>query len=226
MMGEIMKKYISFLMIFALTIIIERPLLSVKQSQNLSNKVIVVDPGHGGYDNGASFKGYDEDDLNLQISFALKEYLETQGAIVYLTRTDDQDMTRRNYLYSKDDDMYLRRQTIDYYQPDLFVSIHLNSAHSSAYGSQVFYYNNSNNGRILASCIHDALKKVTNTPLNISESDFYILKNTSSLGVLVECGFLSNANERGQLVSRQYQKKIAQSICEGIKTYICEKNPI
>ena len=59
---------------------------------------------------------------------------------MYLTRSDDQDMTRRDYNYSKQDDMYLRALKIDEYKPDLFLSIHLNSASSSAWGSQVFYY--------------------------------------------------------------------------------------
>src|SRR5699024_3436184 len=160
-----------------------------------------------------------EDELNLKISFALKEELESRGATVYITRTDDQDMTRRNYNYSKQDDMYLRALKIDEYHPDLFLSIHLNSSNSSAWGSQVFYYKKSEDGKRLADSIHNQMKTLTGTRKNISSSSFYILRATQSLGVLIECGFLSNANERGQLKSRSYHKKLAIVISDGIQDY-------
>ena len=137
-----MKKMMSFIILFALCTCLYKPVIHVSSSQLLNQRVIVLDPGHGGLDNGASIAGVDEDELNLKISFALKEELESRGATVYMTRTDDQDMTRRNYNYSKQDDMYLRALKIDEYQPDLFLSIHLNSSNSSAWGSQVFYYKN------------------------------------------------------------------------------------
>ena len=202
-----MKKMMSFIILFALCTCLYKPVIHVSSSQLLNQRVIVLDPGHGGLDNGASIAGVDEDELNLKISFALKEELESRGATVYMTRTDDQDMTRRNYNYSKQDDMYLRALKIDEYQPDLFLSIHLNSSNSSAWGSQVFYYKKSEDGKRLADSIHNQMKTLTGTRKNISSSSFYILRATQSLGVLIECGFLSNANERGQLKSRSYHKK-------------------
>ncbi len=214
-----MKKMMSFIILFALCTCLYKPVIHVSSSQLLNQRVIVLDPGHGGLDNGASIAGVDEDELNLKISFALKEELESRGATVYITRTDDQDMTRRNYNYSKQDDMYLRALKIDEYQPDLFLSIHLNSSNSSAWGSQVFYYKKSEDGKRLADSIHNQMKTLTGTRKNISSSSFYILRATQSLGVLIECGFLSNANERGQLKSRSYHKKLATVISDGIQDY-------
>lgn len=214
-----MKKMMSFIILFALCTCLYKPVIHVSSSQLLNQRVIVLDPGHGGLDNGASIAGVDEDELNLEISFALKEELESRGATVYMTRTDDQDMTRRDYNYSKQDDMYLRALKIDEYQPDLFLSIHLNSSNSSAWGSQVFYYKKSEDGKRLADSIHNQMKTLTGTRKNISSSSFYILRATQSLGVLIECGFLSNANERGQLKSRSYHKKLATVISDGIKDY-------
>ena len=214
-----MKKMMSFIILFALCTCLYKPVIHVSSSQLLNQRVIVLDPGHGGLDNGASIAGVDEDELNLKISFALKEELESRGATVYMTRTDDQDMTRRNYNYSKQDDMYLRALKIDEYQPDLFLSIHLNSSNSSAWGSQVFYYKKSEDGKRLADSIHNHMKTLTGTRKNISSSSFYILRATQSLGVLIECGFLSNANERGQLKSRSYHKKLATVISDGIQDY-------
>ena len=214
-----MKKMMSFIILFALCTCLYKPVIHVSSSQLLNQRVIVLDPGHGGLDNGASIAGVDEAELNLKISFALKEELESRGATVYMTRTDDQDMTRRNYNYSKQDDMYLRALKIDEYQPDLFLSIHLNSSNSSAWGSQVFYYKKSEDGKRLADSIHNQMKTLTGTRKNISSSSFYILRATQSLGVLIECGFLSNANERGQLKSRSYHKKLATVISDGIQDY-------
>lgn len=214
-----MKKKMSFIILFALCTCLYKPVIHVSSSQLLNQRVIVLDPGHGGLDNGASIAGVDEDELNLEISFALKEELESRGATVYMTRTDDQDMTRRDYNYSKQDDMYLRALKIDEYQPDLFLSIHLNSSNSSAWGSQVFYYKKSEDGKRLADSIHNQMKTLTGTRKNISSSSFYILRATQSLGVLIECGFLSNANERGQLKSRSYHKKLATVISDGIQDY-------
>ena len=214
-----MKKMMSFIILFALCTCLYKPVIHVSSSQLLNQRVIVLDPGHGGLDNGASIAGVDEDELNLEISFALKEELESRGATVYMTRTDDQDMTRRNYNYSKQDDMYLRALKIDEYQPDLFLSIHLNSSNSSAWGSQVFYYKKSEDGKRLADSIHNQMKTLTGTRKNISSSSFYILRATQSLGVLIECGFLSNDNERGQLKSRSYHKKLATVISDGIQDY-------
>ena len=214
-----MKKMMSFIILFALCTCLYKPVIHVSSSQLLNQRVIVLDPGHGGLDNGASIAGVDEDELNLEISFALKEELESRGATIYMTRTDDQDMTRRDYNYSKQDDMYLRALKIDEYQPDLFLSIHLNSSNSSAWGSQVFYYKKSEDGKRLADSIHNQMKTLTGTRKNISSSSFYILRATQSLGVLIECGFLSNANERGQLKSRSYHKKLATVISDGIQDY-------
>ena len=214
-----MKKTMSFIILFALCTCLYKPVIHVSSSKLLNQRVIVLDPGHGGLDNGASVAGVDEDTLNLKISFALKEELESRGATVYMTRTDDQDMTKRNYNYSKQDDMYLRALQVDAYQPDLFLSIHLNSSTSSAWGSQVFYYKKSEDGKILANCIHDQMKTLTGTRKNVSSSSFYILRATQSLGVLIECGFLSNANERGQLKSRAYHQKLAIVISDGIEDY-------
>lgn len=214
-----MKKPVTIILILLLNLMLYQPIITVQQKQTLAKKVIVLDPGHGGLDNGASVGRVNEDELNLKICFALKVELEKRGATVYLTRTDDQDMTRRNHHYSKDDDMYLRALKVDEYNPHLFLSIHLNSAASSAWGSQVFYYIKSAEGKELATCIHNQMKEVTGTRKNISSCQFYMLRATKSLGVLIECGFISNGNERGQLQSQKYHQKLSIAISNGIEDY-------
>lgn len=194
--------------------------VAVNSEQTLQGKIVVLDPGHGGLDNGASVGNTNEDELNLKICEALKTELETRGAKVYLTRSDDHDMTNRDYLYSKQDDMYLRVRQIDAYKPNYLLSIHLNaSPSSSAWGSQVFYYNRSELGKELAKDIHTSMKEVTGTRKKISGSNFMVLRATKTLGVLIECGFISNANERGQLKSSKYHEKLAKAIVDGLVVY-------
>ena len=194
--------------------------VAVSKELTLEGVSVVIDPGHGGLDNGASVGKIYESELNLKISFALKEELENRGAKVYMTREDDQDMTKRNYNYSKQDDMYLRVKKIDSYKSDYLISIHLNSAPtSSAWGSQVFYYKNSEKGKRLASEIQAAMVEVTGSPKRISGASFRVLRATQTLGVLIECGVISNANERGQLQSSKYHQKLAVKICDGLEKY-------
>lgn len=83
-------------------------MVAVSKELTLKDVSVVIDPGHGGLDNGASIGKIYESELNLKISFALKDELESRGAKVYMTREDEQDMTKRNHHYSKQDDMYLR----------------------------------------------------------------------------------------------------------------------
>ena len=194
--------------------------VAVSKDLPLKNVSVVIDPGHGGLDNGASVGKIYESELNLKISYALKEELESRGATVNMTREDEQDMTKRNHHYSKQDDMYLRVKKIDSYKSDYLISIHLNSAPASgAWGSQVFYYKNSDKGKRLASEIQTTMKEVTGSAKRISGADFRVLRATQTVGVLIECGFISNANERGQLQSSKYHQKLAVKICDGIEKY-------
>ncbi len=220
----IKKITISLLTILFLYIIVQfnhTNSIPASSSQSLLHRTIVIDPGHGGLDNGAIVKKVKEDELNLNISFALKNELESRGATVYLTRDDDHDLTNRDHHYSKQDDMYLRVRKIDSYQPDLFISIHVNTSPvSSTWGSQVFYYQKSESSKMLADQIHQSMLKVTGSKKNVETANFYVLKNTKASGVLIECGFISNPNERGQLTSKKYQEKLASSISDGIEQYL------
>lgn len=221
------KKMVSIIVVLALAIILYKPTdIFVNKNMMLNKVKIVLDPGHGSKDSGAKYGKLYEADLNLKICYALKSELQSRGATVYLTRTDDQDMTKRNYNYSKDDDMYLRAIQIDKYEPTLFLSIHLNSSASSAWGSQVFYYDGSDKGKELATIIHNNMKEVTGTRKNISSCHFKILRTTKALGVLIECGFISNANERGQLRNSRYHKKLASSISDGVEEYLKKENKL
>ena len=188
--------------------------------KSLKNVKVVIDAGHGGFDNGAIEYGYYEDNINLEIAMKMKDELEKSGAKVYLTRDGDYDMTKRNHHYSKQDDMYLRVKKIDSYKCDYLLSIHQNaSGNRSAWGSQVFYYYRSKQGKALAFDIDQSLKQLTNSRKPISGCGFRVLRATKTLGVLIECGFLSNPEEEKNLQENTYQNKLAWGIYNGIMDY-------
>ena len=104
----------------------------------------------------------------------------------------------------------------------MYLSIHLNFlSDSSYYGPQVFYNNKSNNNKIIAQTIQDYLNKKIKTKREIKKipTTTYMYSKLKIDGVLIECGFLSNYNEKMKLKSNKYQEKIAQYITEAIIKY-------
>ena len=187
----------------------------------LKNKVIYIDPGHGGNDPGANYKDIKESELNLKISLKLAKLLEDNGAIVYMTRYDNYNLANINSYNIKRSDLNNRIKLINNSDCDMFLSIHLNAYTSSTwYGAQTFYTNNNENNKKLAMILQDKFKKHLKTNRNIKIiNDRYLYNNIYKLGVLLEVGFITNINERNLLIQDNYQYKIANIILEGIIEY-------
>ena len=101
---------------------------------------------------------------------------------------------------------------------DLFISIHMNKYQSeSVKGFHVFYKDGTS--KLLASYIQENANVALEQDKMITKGNFFILNESRIQGVLIECGFLSNANERGQLKSRAYHQKLAIVISDGIEDY-------
>ncbi len=196
----------------------------------ISNKVIVIDPGHGGVDPGASSaSGIPEKDINLNIAKKLRRLLEQTGCIVILTREEDVGLyTEKSTTYSqkKNEDLRNRRILVNDINPDLFITIHLNSfPQSRYYGAQTFYQRGSTEGKILSRLIQEELRKVLdedNERAALPKDSVYLLREVKSTAILVECGFLSNPREAVLLTKSQYQEKIAWAIYTGIIRYYNE----
>lgn len=189
-------------------------------NKNLFSKIIYIDAGHGGKDNGASFNGVVEDEINLKIAGYIVENLIDLGVYVLTSRTSDYDLSNIYNKNKKRVDLLNRVKQINNSKPDLFLSIHLNSYSSGLIrGGQVFYQKN-DNSKQLADSIQKKLNVLSiGKDRKIKEGDYYLLNKTNPIGVLIECGFLSNDEERSKLVSVDYQKKIAKKIVEGIVDY-------
>lgn len=203
---------------------------SVSYQSNFS-PVIVLDPGHGGFDCGAIGPGNVlEKDINLSISLKLKDILVINGYTVKMTRTTDagtESPDAKTIRQKKNTDIKNRMKIIDQNAGGLFVSIHQNMfTESQYYGSQVFYSGNNEGSKILADYLQKQLvsllqpenKRLTKRATN----DIYLLYNANkeTPAIMVECGFLSNKQEAEKLVNEEYQKKLAFAIFSGITLFL------
>lgn len=190
----------------------------------VSGKIIIIDPGHGGWDPGkAGLNGEDEKEINLKIAERIRDYLEQGGAFVYLTRQDDSALGK-----TKNEDMKKRIAYSRDENADLFISIHQNAFPSaSAKGAQVFYYEKSNDGKAVAECIQNrlvAFADESNTRVAKENNNYYVLKNTDVPAVIIECGFLSNPDEEKRLNSEEYRDRLAWAVYMGIWDYFDGEN--
>ncbi len=182
----------------------------------LANQKVVVDPGHGGIDQGAvGSEGTVEAEVNLAISSHLAWLLERGGAKVFMTREGE-----GVYEGESGDDLLERIKLVQRVGADLFVSIHCNAFDSYERGAQTFYDADSMEGKRLAETIQkkirDLLANTERVPLSI---DAFVLRNLEIPAVIVEVGFLSNTQEERLLADPQYQESMAWAIYAGIVDY-------
>lgn len=185
-----------------------------------SNKVIVLDSGHGGDDPGKiGVNQAKEKDVNLKIAKKVKKQLKKEGWKVVMTREEDVMLGDAEKGNRKIHDMKARVELINKTMPVMAVSIHQNSyQEAEIHGAQVFYYSHSEDGKRMAETMQKALLMADedNTRQAKANDTYYLLKRTEVPTIIVECGFLSNPQEAEKLTEDGYQKKIAQAITSGI----------
>jgi len=180
--------------------------------------IVAVDPGHGGSDPGAIAKsnGLKEKDITLDVGLKLQKLLQAAGFEVVMTRSTD---------------VYVglgeRARIANNAMADIFVSVHYNSAESTAAGgAEVWFFSSSQDGERLASLIQEELVKsfantgVTGRNRGIkTTSKFIVLKETLMPAVLTEGAFLSNPDEAALLATDEFRQKQAVAIYSGIAKY-------
>lgn len=195
----------------------------------LEGKVILIDPGHGGIDAGAVANDAVEKEINLKISKILQEYIEESGGIAILTRTEDSntaDPLRAKGISQKMSDLKERKNDIDDFDADMFISIHMNKFQQSQYkGAQVFYTDDESGeskklGEIIQQAIKDTVDDDNNRKAKPSGKSIYVLKGNTIPSALIECGFLSNPQEAALLKTEDYQRRIAWGIYLGIVRFL------
>lgn len=162
-----------------------------------------------------------EKDLNLEISKALEKELTKNGAIVYMIRTSDIDLSSIYDSKKKRGDLYRRLLKIKENKSNLYLSIHINWYQNSTHkGAEVLYNSINKNNKILADAIMNEFKTNQKSKREIKKTNLYMYKNITIPGVLIETGYLSNPTERRLLQSESYQKELAKSITNGVKNYL------
>ncbi|MCA0971552.1 N-acetylmuramoyl-L-alanine amidase [Halobacillus litoralis] len=188
----------------------------------LQDQIIILDPGHGDHDGGASGHGGLEKEVNLDVSKRVKKLLEEKGADPIMTRETDTFL-----------ELSERAEFVDEHNGDLFVSIHSNAYLSSAKGTESFCYidksSNVEEGCLLAEKIHEQIVKTVGMyDRGVHEGtrggfgDFHVIRNTHTPSVLVELGFLTNSGDAEKLTSNYYRDLFAKAIVAGIENYYKE----
>jgi len=187
---------------------------------------VVIDPGHGGRDGGAvGNDGTLEKDLNLAVALKLKAILESADVRVVMTRETDVELASPDSPHKKADDLKARLNLAENQKKAIFVSIHMNNFPIQKYsGFQVYYSENSKQSLTLAQTVQDgaqsALGNTMDRKVKPAGDSIYLLAHLEIPAVLVECGFLSNEEERELLKSDAYQKKLALSLSASLLTYM------
>ena len=191
---------------------------------------VVIDPGHGGRDGGAVGEdGTLEKELNLAVALKLKSILESADIHVVMTRETDIELASSDSPHKKADDLKARLQLAQNQTNALFVSIHMNKFPIEKYrGLQVYYSENHAESLTLAQTIQDAaqnaLQNTADRKVKPAGDSIYLMSHLEIPAVLVECGFLSNTEERELLKNDRYQKKLALCISAAILEYIASAN--
>jgi len=193
------------------------------------SRIVYLDPGHGGYESGASYSGVQEKNINMEVANKIRTNLEKLGMTVIMSRTYDEYVSLLN-----------RSIDANASNAQIFVSIHHNAMPGSTTvnGIETYYYEYDEDypSRIneemhddptrilesakLASAIHSNLVQSTGaTDRGIRSETFSVLRETAVPAVLLELGYMSSPTELSKLTNIDYQITMAKAISNGIATY-------
>lgn len=186
---------------------------------------VVIDAGHGGVDGGVvgAESGTKESDINLAISRLLQTRFEEAGFNVVQTRETEAGLYGAATAGYKKRDMQKRAEIINASAPAVVISVHQNYfSLRSRRGAQVFFREDNPSSVSLACMVQASLNSMTecvreSEPL---KGDYYILNCNEYPSVIVECGFLSNAEDEALLLDGGYRGKLADAIAAGALSYL------
>lgn len=171
------------------------------------DKLVVIDPGHGGSEPGVVANGINEKDVNLDVALRLNELLKKNGVKTCMTRDDD------SYVGLKE-----RAEIANKSNAALFLSIHHNSFTSQAKGTETFYYNKASGAKLysetFAEIIQENLLKALNTyDRKVKTENFAVTRETVMPSVLTEIAFISSAEDSKRIKSEEFRQKAAEALC-------------
>lgn len=222
--GQVIFFAVVCMLVFASSLALDIASASEIASRESIDYCVVLDAGHGGLDPGSI--GYKtkvkESDINLAVTLLLKKKLDAFGVRVVLTREDENGLYGLSTTNYKKRDMQKRRDIIKAVNPNMVISVHMNSyVRHNLRGAQVFYDKESEISESLALSIQDYFaENLEKSDKGIAVGDYYMLKCTDAASVIAECGFLSNEEDEQLLINKDYQEKIADCIFKGIVTFL------
>ncbi|MDF2569261.1 MAG: N-acetylmuramoyl-L-alanine amidase CwlD [Sporomusa sp.] len=196
------------------------PLPEFSFTAGLKNKVIAIDPGHGGSDPGAIGPSrYQEKTVTLAVAQNVRTLLEKAGARVIMTRQDDRDVYGPNA--TAVDELKARSSAANIRKADVFVSIHADSFTSpAAGGTSTYYYQKTRYDSMLARSLQTSMLEAGNLlDRRANPANFYVIKRTQMPAALVELAFISNPNEEKLLSSPEFQQKMSLGIVQGLERF-------
>lgn len=192
------------------------------RNTSLIDFTVVIDAGHGGIDGGVvGVDGVKESDLNLAYAKQLGDVFERSGFNVVYTRKSEGGLYGLPTKGFKLRDMKARKAVIDNARPNLVISVHMNKfSQSYRKGPQVFYQEGKQDGQTLAQSLQRVFNDYTGNTHEAIAGDYYVCREINCPSVIVECGFLSNAEECAQLQTASYREQICNYIFSGVMLYL------
>ena len=180
----------------------------IRPATKYPNRVVVLDAGHGGEDCGAIREDIDEKSITLDVAQRVKDILTQKGYRIEMTRETDKTVSLQE-----------RVEFTEEINPDIFISIHVNSSEKPEItGLETHYYHQESLS--LAQTVHSSLaSNIKTNNRGLFKSKFYVINHTTAPAILVEIGFLSNAGERADLISEKRKQATAKAIAEGVQNY-------
>jgi len=171
-------------------------------------RTVVIDPGHGGHDNGGQWGKVYEKHLALDTATRLENNLKRMGFKTVMTRRSDYFVT-----------LPQRVAIGNSYRDAIFVSVHYNHTwKKDVSGLETFYYSAA--GQQLAQYVQHSLVRHTRTlDRQAKFSRYYVIRNSTIPAILIEGGFVSNEQERERMKSAPFREAIARGVAEGIQRY-------
>ena len=190
------------------------------KNYSLLGRCIYLDAGHGGADSGAISNTFLEKDMNLLLVNKLATELISRGAMVFLTRDGDYDLSEST-INRKRNDLYQRAKLINNSGCDMYISMHMNSSPSSKWnGIQVFYSNVVSDNKKIAEVVTKSLSEnMKNVREYKKENGYYMYSKIKVPGILVEAGFISNSNDNYKIRQEDYQNILVNNIVNGVEIY-------
>ncbi len=188
-------------------------------NDSISDKIVLIDPGHGGADPGAIYTDnngieIEENNVNFEVSLLLRDMLKESGVNVEITRQEDQEISLED-----------RKELAENKNVSLLVSVHLESNPDTSRKGTITQYNSSNNveaygvsGEMAAQMIHNEIINKLKTEdagvMTMSKSLKY--ENLEMPAVIVDLAFISNESDRESVMTEEFNREAAKAIHDGI----------